>query len=103
MVGHEVAAVAEPLGRRRPAVVEGEDPGGEEAAVEAVGDQIAADGGEDQPGGVDGLAAVQGDCPPAECAAEANKEGDQGRHLTKLPCYLEEGARGRMIPQYPGI
>ena len=46
---HEVAAVVEPLGRRRAARVEPEDLLGDEPRVEAVGDEIGADGGDDEP------------------------------------------------------
>ena len=71
---HEVAAVAEPLGGGGAAVVEPEDPVGEEAAVEAVGDEVGADGGDHEPGGADGLAAVQGEHAPAGGAGEGDEE-----------------------------
>jgi hypothetical protein len=41
--GHVIASVVEPLGRRSPGGVEGEDVARDEPAVEPVGDEIRAD------------------------------------------------------------
>ena len=70
---HEVAAVGQPLGRRGPAVVEAEDPVGEEAAVEAEGDEVGADGGEDEPGGADRLAPMERQHAPAGGAGQGDE------------------------------
>jgi hypothetical protein len=65
----------------RSAVVQAEDPVGEEAAVEAEGDQVGADRGQDQPRGVDRLAPVQGQNPPAGRAGEGRDEpAEFGEH-----------------------
>ena len=63
--GHEVAPIGQPLGGGGAAVVEAEDAVGEEAAVEAVGDEVGADGGQHQPGGADRLAPVGGRACPS--------------------------------------
>src|SRR5688500_4161368 len=51
-----VPAVGETFRRGSAAVVEAEDAIGEEAAVEAEGDEVGADGCQHQPGGADRLA-----------------------------------------------
>ena len=57
----EVVAVAQALGRRRPLVVERHDLGGDEPRVEAVADEIGADGRHHQPHAVDRFAALECD------------------------------------------
>ncbi len=55
--GNEVAAVVDALGGSGIRGVEREELGGDEGAVEAVGDRVDRDRGDDEPDGVDGLAA----------------------------------------------
>ena len=57
--GDEIPPVVEPLGGGGPAVVQAEDTGGEEPGIEAVADRVGAEGGREEPGGIDRLAAVE--------------------------------------------
>ena len=77
---NEVAPVVQPLGRRRAPVVQAEYALGQEPAVEAVGDEVGADGGEHQPGGADGLAAVEREYGPRGCADETDGDPEEGAH-----------------------
>ena len=54
--------------RRRPGRIEPQHAVGDEQAVEAIGDQVDADRGRDEPDRVDRLAAAQGDDPERERA-----------------------------------
>ena len=56
---HIVHAVVVPLGRRRTRIVQLQHALGDVFAVEAVGDEIYAEGGCHEPHGVDGLAATE--------------------------------------------
>jgi hypothetical protein len=77
--GDEVPAVLQPLGRSRAAIVELEDPGGEEPTVESIADQVGTDGGQDQPRGADGFASMEGDDSPGTRAG--NTKGQPGESL----------------------
>jgi hypothetical protein len=76
---HEVAAVLQPLGGCGAAVVEFEHALGEKAAIEAVGDEVGPDGGEDEPGGADSLAAVEGDGAPRDGAGQGEAQPGEDR------------------------
>ncbi len=69
--GFVVVAVAEAFGGGGAVVIEGHDGGGDPAGVDAVGEYVDADGGDDQPHGVDGFAAVDGDAGEGEGAGDA--------------------------------
>src|ERR1041385_826947 len=78
-----------PLCGGRPAAGEAQHPVGEEAAVEAIADEIGAHGGEHQPGGADGFPAVKGDHAPRRGAHQTDPHPEQSAHA---PMY--GGARG---------
>ena len=79
---HEVAAVVEPLGRRRARGVELEHRVGDEPRVEAVGDEIGADRGDDEPRRADRLAARHARCTP-NAAAPSDRDGHPHRAAQK--------------------
>ena len=74
---HEVAAVVEPLGRRRASGVEREDLGRDDPAVEPVGDEVRADGRGEEPGGADLFAASKGHDAEGAGTGEGNEDPDQ--------------------------
>ena len=78
---HVVLAVLVVLGRRRAPVVRLRDALLDVGRVEAVGDEVGADGGEDEPDRVDRLAADQGDHHPRQAAQQrdADPHGDAQR------------------------
>ncbi len=81
---NEVASVAQPLRRRGSAVVQTQDGIGEETAIETEGDEVGADGGEDEPCRIDGLAAVQGQHTPRGGAGQGDEgPGESGTHGEK--------------------
>ena len=69
----KIVAIVESLGGGGAARIEPEDLGSEEFRVEAVADDVGADGGGQKPGGTDRLAASQ--CQDAECRGA--EQGDQ--------------------------
>src|ERR1041385_7950494 len=85
----EVPPVVQPLGGGRPAAVEAQHPLGEEAAVEAIADEVGAHRREHQPGGADGFPAVKGDDSPRRGAHQTDPHPEQSAHA---PMY--GGARG---------
>ena len=81
---HEVVAVVEPLGGRRALRVETKDFVGEEPRIEPVGDDVGADGGGQEPGGIDHLTADEGKHPECGRAEQGNQTPDHHRHARKL-------------------
>src|SRR5580765_7223938 len=73
--GHEVVAVVEPLRGCGAAGIEAEDFVREELRVEAVTDDVGTDGGGEEPGGADRLAAGQ----------RQDTEGDGPQHRNRDP------------------
>lgn len=71
--GFEVVAIAEALGRGGAVLAKDKDLGGDELAVEAVGDEVDAGGGDDDPDRVDGFTAVEGDACQVAGAGEGNR------------------------------
>ena len=63
VVGQEIPAVVEALGRGRSGRVDDQDLGGNERAIEAVSDGVNAERGDDEPAAVDGFAPTEGDAP----------------------------------------
>src|SRR6185312_10016793 len=106
---HEVPAVGQPLRRGGPAVVETEDPLGEEAAVEAEADEVGPDGGEHEPGGADRLATVQGQDAPGGGAGEGDEEprefGEHGGNKAEGGRMKGEGEERRAKGEWvsPGV
>ena len=85
--------------------VQGDDAGGEEAAVEAVRQRVGAERGGDQPERVDALAAVQrehGQAGGAEQGCGAQDQhlggGNSGRlrHMALSPCLDDRAPRRRV-------
>ena len=72
---HVVSAVFEANGRRRPVLVEGEDLRRDHLAIEAIGDDVSADGCGEQPCGVDRFAPRRGDV--SERGGPRNGEEEQ--------------------------
>ena len=67
-----------------------------EAAVEAEGDEVGADGGKDQPGGADGLAAGERQDPPRGGAGEGEQRPeDLGEHEVRWDGVGDSGNRVR--------
>src|SRR5262249_11090343 len=66
--GDEVAAGVVALGRGGARVVEREQFCGDECGIEAIGDEIDADGGEDEPDRAEGFAALERDFGYRACA-----------------------------------
>ena len=83
---HVIEAVVVLDGRRDAVRVEPQHRRGDEQAVEAVGDQVDADGGDDQPDGVDGFAAVQGDGAERERADDGDRQPAQRGY-----CFVQDG------------
>ncbi len=71
---HEVAAVIETLGRRRPRGVHRQHPGGDPGGIETVTDDIDAHAGRDQPQRIDRFIAVQ--CDPADGEGADDRQDD---------------------------
>ena len=70
----EVASVGEAMCGRRAGVVEREDGGADEGAVEAIRDGVGTEGGDEEPRGAHRLAARQGDHAQGRCT----QHGDSG-------------------------
>src|SRR5207249_10778085 len=77
--GHVVAAVREPLGGRGAAVVEGEHARGDLLRIEAIADDVGADGRDEQPRGVDSLSAREGEYGEAERAQCGDRAPEEHR------------------------
>jgi hypothetical protein len=85
---HVVAPVRQPLGGGPAGRVEGEDARRDEPRVEAVGDEIRADGRGDEPRGADRLAAAEGE-PGERAGADERDDGpeqgaERGAHGGKM-------------------
>ena len=72
--GDEVASVGEAVCRGRAGIVEREDRCADEGAVEAIGDDVRAEGGDEEPRGAHRLTARQGD----DAEGGGTEEGDGG-------------------------
>ena len=59
--GNKIFSVFEALGGRGAGVVDGQNFGGDECGVEAIGDGVGGDGGDDEPHGVERLAPLKRD------------------------------------------
>ena len=77
-----VDPVVETLGRSRAVVVRAKDALDDEAGVEAVGDRVGAESGEDEPDRVDLLAARERDEAPGNRAED--RDGAPDEHLSKV-------------------
>src|SRR6266404_4371947 len=65
---HVIERVVMPVGRGLPRRIDAEDLVGDEQGVEAVGNKVDAHRRDDEPCGIDGLAAAQGNNPQGNCA-----------------------------------
>ena len=85
---HVIEAVVAPIGRRLPRRVDPERAVGDEEAVEAIGDGVDADRGDDQPGGVHRLPARQ----------RHDREGNRANHRHRGPRQLRLQRHGPTPP-----
>jgi hypothetical protein len=77
--GDEVAAVVQPLGRSRPAIVELENLAGDEESVEPVADRVGTDGGREEPDGIDAFSTAEGHDSEGRRAENGNRGPDEER------------------------
>src|SRR5262252_8593100 len=80
--GHEIAAVIAAFGGSRTRVVERQEFGADERGIQPVGDEIAAHSGDHEPGGIERLAAMQGD--GTERGSAKNSYGDPRESLQQI-------------------
>jgi hypothetical protein len=97
---NEIAAVVETLRRSSAQRIERQHFGRNEAAVEAVSDGVGRNGGNDEPEGVDLLAAMQSDCGQRQRSEQADgnpgKNAQEFRHEESCPVASIVAKTGRV-------
>jgi hypothetical protein len=75
--GFKIVAITQAFGGGSTIFAQSENAGGDEFAVEAVGNQVYASGGNDDPKRVNGFTALQGDSRQATGAGQGDSQPDQ--------------------------